>query len=248
MAEPQMIDYSAIAALVETHKASFQSNGRVQIHNFLKPEAAAALRKAADQLDWRLVLNEGEKHFDIQPNQLAHMTGKQHRALRLAAAERAQTGFQYFFENYPIHDIWHGRGRSALPACVAEVYEALNAPQTIALLRAITAKPIDFCDAQLTRFRNGALLNEHDDDVPGKNRHFAYTLSLADPWKPAWGGTLSFLGPDGALIERFVPGFNTLSIFAVPTPHRVDPVNSKARGERISVTGWFRSGQPEELA
>lgn len=243
-----MIDHDAIGSLRNAYTESFRTDGRIRIRNFLKRDAAEALRQTVDSLDWRLVLNEGDRHFDIQPNQLAHMTGSQRRTLRLAAIERAKSQFQYFFENYPAHDIYHGKGRDALPAEIASVYEALNSEETLDLLRAITQMPVDFCDAQITRFRNGALLNEHDDDVPGKNRLFAYTLSLADPWKENWGGTLSFLDARGDVIERFVPSFNTLAIFAVPSLHRVDPVNDRARGERISVTGWFRSGQPEELA
>jgi Rps23 Pro-64 3,4-dihydroxylase Tpa1-like proline 4-hydroxylase len=243
-----MIDHDAIGSLRDAYTESFRTDGRIRIRNFLQHDAATALRKTIDALDWRLVLNEGERHFDIQPNQLAHMTGSQRRSLRLAAAERAKSQFQYFYENYPVHDIYHAKGRDALPAEIAGVYEALNSEDTLALLRDITQQPVDFCDAQITRFRTGALLNEHDDNVSGKNRLFAYTLSLADPWKESWGGTLSFLDARGDVIERFVPSFNTLAIFSVPTLHRVDPVNDKARGERISVTGWFRSGQPEELA
>ncbi|MCI4646128.1 MAG: 2OG-Fe(II) oxygenase [Hyphomonadaceae bacterium] len=242
-----MINASAILDSLDTLHARFHAEGRVQVTQILHPKAARSLRAAVDSLDWRLVLNEGDKHFDIQPNQLASMTGRQYRQLRLAAAERAQHQFQYFFENYPVHDIYHGRGPDALPGQIRNVYEALNSQEMLSLLYRITGLPADFCDAQITRFRTGAMLNEHDDDVPGKNRLFAYTLSLADPWKASWGGTLSFLDEAGEVTQRFVPSFNTLSIFAVPTAHRVDPVNEKARGARVSVTGWYRAGAPEEF-
>jgi Rps23 Pro-64 3,4-dihydroxylase Tpa1-like proline 4-hydroxylase len=39
-----------------------------------------------------------------------------------------------------------------------------------------------------------------------------------------------------------MPGFNTMSLFRVPAPHRVAVVAADATGTRLSITGWFRRG------
>jgi len=117
----------------------------------------------------------------------------------------------------------------------------MNDPATIARFRTLApGLDIDFADAQATRYNKGDFLTRHDDDVAGKGRELAYVLSLTPDWLPEWGGLLLFNGPDGGIVETFVPSFNTLNLFTVPQPHSVSYVAPYAGAARISVTGWLR--------
>lgn len=225
-----------IGALAE----AFRPSGRLQIPCFLDPADAGALHAAFADIPWRLVLNEGDAHFDILPEQLAAMTKIQLAQLGAGATLRSKSAFQYIYRNYPVFDIVHGSGLMHAPLQAA--YSVMNAPETIALLGEITGTAASFCDMQATRYEAGHFLTEHDDDVAGKHRQFAYVLSLCPDWKAGWGGLLQFPRARGSsqMLGSFVPDFNTLSIFRVPMLHRVSPVASHARIPRDSLTGWYR--------
>lgn len=64
-------------------------------------------------------------------------------------------------------------------------------------------------------------------------------LNFSRGWCAEWGGTLQFLDGEGDVVETFVPHFNSMSLFVVPTPHIVGYVAPYATAPRLSITGWF---------
>ena len=99
---------------------------------------------------------------------------------------------------------------------------------------------IALADSQLTRFRRGHFLTEHDDELAGKNRYYAYVLNLTPVWRIDWGGLLAFHGDDGNVAEAFTPRFNALNLLRVPCAHSVTQVALSAGANRLSITGWLR--------
>ena len=220
-------------------KAQFAQTGRLQIRNFLDADFAQKLSQAVSALEWRLVLNEREKHFDIHPAQIKLLGAQKMRLIRQAAQARAGQEFQYLYENYPVHDIL--RAGKPMNPLIQGLYQVLNSPEFRKRLTKLTGLPVDFCDIQATRYRAGHFLTAHDDAVVGKNRQMAFVLSLSPRWKASWGGRLEFLGGQGAVIDTMIPTFNALSLFRVPQQHQVTKVNIAAKTPRLSLTGWFRT-------
>lgn len=220
-------------------KAQFAQRGRVQIRSFLDAGFAQKLSQAVAALEWRLVLNEGKKHFDIHPLQIKQLGAQKMRLIRQAAQARAGREFQYLYENYPVFDIL--KAGKPIDPLILGVYKALNTPEFHQRLTELTALPVDFCDIQATRYRAGHFLTEHDDAVDGKNRQMAFVLSLSPRWKASWGGRLEFFDENGGVEDTLIPTFNALSLFRVPQPHQVTKVNIAAKTPRLSLTGWFRT-------
>ena len=221
-------------------KDAFAPEKRLQIPNFLEAGSAETLAQALQEIPWRLVLNEGEKHFDITPEQLVALTPEKYALLFAGARQRAHTQFQYIYKNYPVADIAQGSGLPNGP--LKDVFKLMNSDGALSFLNHVTESTADYCDMQATRYEPGHFLTAHDDGVEGKHRHYAYVLSLSPEWKSGWGGMLEFVKPatSGLVEKSFTPAFNTLSIFAVPVLHRVTAVEPHARSPRHSLTGWFR--------
>lgn len=218
---------------------TFRDTGRLQVRNFLKNESAEALRTSLGELPWRLVLNENGKHIDIHPVQIQQLGAKKVRLIKKAAQSRARQEFQYLYENYPVFDIANARGD--LPEIIESVFKNLNGQDFRNQLSEMTGLPVDFCDIQATRYRPGHFLTTHDDGVEGKNRQLAYVLNLSQRWREGWGGCLKFTDKGGHVIDRYLPVFNSLSLFRVPQDHEVTRVRPSAKSSRVSLTGWFRT-------
>ena len=95
-------------------------------------------------------------------------------------------------------------------------------------------------DAQATLYRPGDFLTVHDDSIGGHKRLAAYVLNLTPIWRADWGGVLQFLGANGHVEEGYVPCFNALNVFRVPTQHSVSQV-ALYGSLRYSITGWFHA-------
>lgn len=217
----------------------------MQIPDFLHPDAAEHLhRSLKSRSDWRLVLNQGEKSFDLDRTQQAALSDEQREQLQRAVHAEARYGFQFLFENIRVPDDEEARARLDDPLHAFASF--LSSGEVRAFLRKITgAAAIDFADAQATAYSPGHFLTAHDDEVPGKHRHAAYVFNLNPVWRTDWGGLLLFHGSDGNVDGGFTPSFNVLNLFAVPQAHSVSIVAPFAASRRYSVTGWLRSrGEP----
>jgi hypothetical protein len=222
--------------------ARYRSAGRVVVPGVLGAEAAAKVGQALQEWPrWALVSRIGGQHRDFDAAEMARMDPVRRAGFDELVGADARNGFQYLYERWPLYDPDYDVPLD-VPALEA-VRQMLRGGAFIELARKVTGHDaIAFADGQLTRYRRGHFLTDHDDEAEGKHRLAAYVLGMTPDWKPDYGGQLQFLGDDGASVaDVFVPGFNTLSIFAVPQPHLVSAVASFVQASRLSITGWLRS-------
>lgn len=219
----------------------FEAAGRLNVPDFLDEEGASRLHRLLRASDeWRLVLNQGDRLFELDRPTQAALDPAANARLDAAVHAAARYDFQYMFETIRVPD--EEDARRARGDALAGFASFLSSPDVVALLRRITGRgAIDFADAQATAYGLGHFLSAHDDSVEGKNRQAAYVFGLTPAWRPEWGGLLLFHGEDGHIAEAYVPSFNSLTLFAVPQPHSVSMVAPFAAARRYSVTGWLRS-------
>lgn len=224
-------------------RRKFARDGRVRITSFLADDDAERLSHHLEtRTEWRQVINHGDRLIELDREQQRRLTATQRAALETVVMDGARSGFQYRYETIRVPD--SGRARNAARDPLANFAEWLSGDAQRALLRRITgADDMMFVDMQATLYRPGDLLTAHDDAVPGKDRRAAYVFGLTPLWRPEWGGLLLFHDRPGE-VQGVVPGFNTLDLFAVPTPHSVSTIGTMAARERLSVTGWLRA-QPQ---
>jgi Rps23 Pro-64 3,4-dihydroxylase Tpa1-like proline 4-hydroxylase len=229
-----------INARLDAHELSqrFQKTGRLQIEDFLELPDARKLSESLDALDWRLVLNSGERHVDLHPSQLAALQPAQQAAILAEVKKNAVNHFQYLYENYPVADM--AEAGTLDHRMLKTAFETMNSQAVRDFLASVTGETTDFCDMQATRFSPGHFLTVHSDNATNKNRKLAYVLSLTGGWSPTWGGQLQFLDQRDNPSGTYIPRFNALSVFRVPTPHHVTQVTNFAPKGRVSLTGWFR--------
>ncbi len=222
--------------------AQLARQGRVRVPQLLQPAFAGRLHTTmAAWRRWALVTRIEDQHRSFDAEAMTELDPARRTAFEQLVHEQAGRGFQYLFERYPLVD--HGRTGQLTDAVLLQAFALLRSEPFLDLARQLLGEPdIRFADGQLTRYRAGHFLSLHDDEAEGLNRVAAYVINLSVDWPAADGGALEFLGPAGDLIESWSPGFNTMSLFRVPAPHRVAAVAAGARGARLSITGWFRRG------
>jgi SM-20-related protein len=216
--------------------------GRVQIHDALDADSARRIYDClVEHRQWNLVYRLGGKHMAGSASAIAQWPIATRRKLEKGIHAEARQGFQYFFASVPIYDIVHG---NLLPGHLfTEILNLLNGAEMLTAVRRIIGDDsVAFADAQATRFEPGHFLTAHDDAVEGKNRCAAYVLNLTPSWLPDWGGALQFFGRDGNVEAGWLPRFNVLNIFRVPSNHSVGIVAPFAGAPRYAITGWFRRG------
>lgn len=222
----------------DTIRQRLTQTGRAQITDVLTPSAADRLLQAALGVEYNVVSRRSAGHMDMTAQWLDMLQPRQTLALSEAIQNAATDGFQYLFDNYPLYDLVQAGAASPY---WRDIVGFLNGEAFLSMVRELTGEErIALADAQLTRFRRGHFLTEHSDEAEGKNRFYAYVLSLTPAWRIDWGGLLAFHGADGNVEEAFTPRFNTLNLLKVPAAHSVTQVALSAGGHRISITGWLR--------
>lgn len=220
--------------------AAFKQQGRLQIPDIMTGAAAAETHRClANDVPWNFACRLDGRDQLHSPEQLAAMSPAERMQMGQRILEQARAGFAFGFMSFPMVDNYR-TGR--LPDLfLNQVLEALASPAFIGFARAVTGDgTINKVDAQATRYTAGHFLTLHDDaEYDGAQRRCAYVLNFSKDWRAEWGGLLQFLDGGGKVVESFVPHFNTLSLFAVPTPHIVSYVTPYASAPRLSITGWF---------
>lgn len=213
----------------------YRRAGRIQIVNFLDEADARALLEAfAARREWKLAVNKGETVLDYSAEAYAALGADGQAALARDVIEGGRRGFQFRYDTI--------RATPAMAADhpLARVVALMNAPATLDLLRHVTGMDdIGAADGHASRYLPGHFLSMHDDRIAGRGRRAAYVLNLSPRWHPDWGGLLNFYDAQGQVARGFVPGWNRLSLFAVPQPHAVTWVTPLAQAPRIAVTGWL---------
>jgi SM-20-related protein len=220
--------------------AAFARTGRLQVRDILRPAEAERVHDSlAREVPWSFTYRLGGANVLKGPAELAAMGREEKLRMGQAILDAAQREFAFGFMTFPL--VRHFRAGEHHGLYVMRLLEALASPEFIAFARAVTGDArIGHVDAQATRYSAGHFLTLHDDaDYEGEVRRCAYVLNFSRGWRAEWGGLLQFLDGEGSVVESFVPHFNSLSIFRVPTRHIVSYVAPYATAPRLSVTGWF---------
>ncbi|GAA4857348.1 2OG-Fe(II) oxygenase [Luteimonas vadosa] len=223
-------------------RARLARDGRVQVADYLQPDAADTLRKClAEDVPWTLALRDGDQPRTIDNRTYAAMAPEALAALLRGVADSARGGeYRFAYDSYMMVPAYkEGRDPGLLLHRVLEVF---NSPEYIAFLHALTGDAaIRRVNAQATRYRRGHFLRYHTDIDSTEGRRFAYVLNLTREWRADWGGLLQFIDGDGRVVETYLPRYNSLSLFKVPAGHAVSLVAPWADQDRLAITGWALS-------
>ena len=220
------------------HRQQLVQRTRVQIPDFLQPEAAEAIHRCLrEDTPWALAERSSGVSRTLDAAAYATMAEPERRALLEKAYAAARDGFQFSYDSYMIvravKEGW-------TPNLLHGVLEFLNSPEFLAFARRLTGEPgINAVTAQGTRYRGGQFLTRHEDQEVNEGRVCAFVINLSRDWDSDWGGLLQFHDEHKRLVDTFVPYWNTLSLFRVPQAHTVSLVSPWAGADRLAVTGWF---------
>jgi Rps23 Pro-64 3,4-dihydroxylase Tpa1-like proline 4-hydroxylase len=220
---------------------AFLQSRRIHIPDFLEPRCARDLHDyLIKTCPWSLVVNSGERVFDLDATARTELGEAGEQQLMESAYRQARNGFQYVYESCRVPE--EAGLRAQAPTLLCRFADFLNSAPFMDFARELTGiEDIDRADAQATRYRSGHFLGAHDDAVPGKERVAAYVLNLTPHWQAHWGGQLQFMAQDGHIDEAYVPKFNAMNVFLIRQPHLVSYVAPfAAPTARLSVTGWLR--------
>ena len=224
----------------------FRERQFVQVADVLDEQAAADLaRMLMERTPWGVTWQAGddgphrfrqEELAGLGARDMQAMTGKLHGAMQ-------RDDFAFIYSQYRISKAVE-EGWSKSPDHEALLVE-LNSETFLDLIRQVTSLPeIAVCDAQASHYGPNQFLSVHQDvnTMENENRLVAYVLNLCTgQWRPDWGGYLIFFDDAGDIVHGYRPRFNCLNMFRVPRHHSVSFVPPFAAGNRLAVTGWFRS-------
>ena len=226
--------------------AQFAADQRIQIRHVLDEESAVGItRMLIEQTPWGITWQAGddgphrirnEDMAQFAQRDVPQVSAKLHKSM-------AGDDFAFIYSNYRMAKALE-EGWSRSPGHDALV-GSLNEPSFLDFIRTVTGVPeIAVCDAQASHYGPNQFLSLHQDVSvdPNEDRLVAYVLNLCpDRWRPDWGGYLNFFDDDGDIVAGYMPRFNCLNMFRVPRNHAVSYVPPFAAGNRLAITGWFRS-------
>ncbi len=231
---------------LEPYRAALERDGRVVIPDFLEPAAADRVYQSLDtEVPWRLAFFDNRRygrdaHVQVTQAEFAALPPGQARALRAEVMRQAREGYQYLYQFYNL-DAGEPGGESA-GETLYRLRDELRSPESLAMYRELTGDPaLDDVYAHATLYLAGNFLKTHEDVTGWDDRRYAYVLGMTKDWHPDMGGVLQFLDEEGGVVDTCVPGYNSLTLFKVPTPHLVSTVAQWATGKRMAITGWLRA-------
>lgn len=221
----------------------FTANKRIQIRDFLVPEAAEQIYKTmVEDTQWLVGFRDEGKDYLKTERDLQALGQENLNALHARVLKGArEDDFGFIYCCYPLMD---ERLKATNPGLfLYKVVDFINSAPLIDFIKTVTAKAdLVRADAQATWYRRQQFLTLHNDYEPvDTGKRVAYVLSFAKDWKPDWGGFLQFYDEDGNISQGFMPRFNTISMFATPQNHSVSYVTPLSASRRMAITGWFRN-------
>lgn len=222
--------------------ARLQRDGRVQVAEYLQPDAADRLHTClSHEVRWTLALRDGEVSRVVDHEAYAALSDEALAQLLRGVALGARGGnYRFAYDSYMMVTAYREGRDPGLP--LHRILELFNSPQYLAFVRAMTGDVgIRRVNAQATRYRPGQFLRHHTDIDSHEGRRFAYVLNLSREWNADWGGLLQFVDDSGRVVDTFLPRWNSLSLFRVPTGHAVSLVAPWADADRLAITGWLQS-------
>lgn len=222
----------------------FHAHGRVLIRDVLTEETAERLEHCLrKEVPWGLATLIGGEGRTVRADELADMQPRDWQQLMHDVQAGAREGYQFLYNTYMMVTAWKERRDPAL--YLHRFLAFLNSEPVLDFARMVTGySDIAKADAQATRYLPGHFLRLHNDiHQAGKSdsRRAAYVVNLTRDWKADWGGLLEFLDNDGRVEETWIPAWNALAMFKVPTWHCVSCVAPYAAAPRLAITGWFRT-------
>jgi len=211
----------------------FQDLKRLKITNFLVSNFAESLYKnSLNEKNWSIATgidkNKYEKK-DTQQNAKAN-------ALQIKNVNSAFVNDRF---SYIFYRSMNGNNMSYFEFILRKT---LNSSTFINMLNEITRLELtQLTTLFMSKYKSGNYLAPHSDRGNGR---LAFVINLTKFWKPQYGGNLHFMNNERTeIIDTFVPGFNNLVIFYVPSgegiPHYVSHVVSNVKYSRYAVSGWF---------
>jgi len=230
---------------IDNLAAEFRQRRRIQIHDVLLPEAAESLCGCLEnEVPWDVAFIDGEQSTLLTADRLASFTQKDWMDLNNKVQTRAVDKFQFIYNSYMMVTAYKEKRDPGL--LLHSMVEYINAPAFLELMRRVTGIfSIMKADAQATRYIPGHFLKKHNDQAVGQYREIAYVLNLTRKWQADWGGLLQFLDDDGKVTDTYLPTFNSLTLFQVPTWHHVSYVAPFVPYGRYAITGWGMSRPPD---
>jgi len=225
---------------VEALAATYAAEGMVRIERLFPDNIANQIYDILrTQTPWRVVHSNAQGAHEIyRPKDWKALSPTRQQNIRREIYARAQKGFAYFYQSYPMISAYINGEDPGWPLHTMTAF--LNSPEIHAFAKTITNEPnVRKIDAQATLYAPGHFLNTHDDTGTSAERRAAYVMGFSKEWRPDWGGKLLFLDGD-EILRGFAPSFNTLTLFKTPRPHVVTQVTNFAGRGRYAITGWLR--------
>ena len=228
-------------------RESYAGNGWVVIENILKPEIAEEIRNSlVTETPWNLSYTRvprGKPNVAGPPEfitctseQLARLTNEEKAGISSEVLQRARHWYAFHFYKYDLEKTQN--------KVLNEFYQSIGNEKYFGFIRYVTSEiGVNRRNAMATCYRPGCFLKRHSDEAP-ENRRVAHIFGFTKGWQAHWGGLLHILDEKGNVRHALIPGFNTLTLFKVPTEHFVSQVASYTPESRYSVTGWFMTNQP----
>jgi SM-20-related protein len=223
--------------------AEFAKKERLQIRDFLAPEAAEKTYEQLHASPWFLAFNDGDQVRELSPKQLQQLSPLERAEIQQRVHANAQRNYQFLYNHYPLYANYfrqRGEGHDLF-----RIYEFINSAEMLDFFRSLTGHAeICWADGHATLYQAGHFLKYHTDEKPSDKRVAAYVLNFTKDWGRDWGGLLQFWDKGFDVEQAYRPIFNALNIFTVPTDHSVSGVAPYCPGLRFSITGWLRADQP----
>lgn len=219
--------------------ASFAKTKRLQIPNFLAPAAAENIHTILVQKTvWLLTFNDGDKTVWKDVKEFKTIVGRRLRTMINTIYGNATAGrFQYFR---------YARGLDEDPLNIrplnpglTEMLQFLDSKTMTGFLTALTGKAVKDAATEAQWYRNDNFQTTGTGEVKGQKRVLGFALNLSKNWNADWGGNTLFSDAGGKIVETYVPQFNSLEVFEVPTAHSVSSVTGFAGEFRLSIAGYY---------
>lgn len=215
---------------------------RVRVADVLVPDFAERVHAACrDDVPYEFICHVDGKNLVIPEHDLRAMDANEQSDLQQKLVGGASKGVGFFYSGYQMRRAKNDGSDEKL-AFLHRMFEFVNSEEMLSLVAAISGRTdLTSADAHFTRYTPGQFLTRHKDVVAEEGRRIAYVMSFTKDWHPDWGGLLHFFADNGAPRDFWVPVFNSLNLFDVRHVHSVSYVTPFAKGQRLSLTGWFCS-------
>jgi Rps23 Pro-64 3,4-dihydroxylase Tpa1-like proline 4-hydroxylase len=223
---------------------SLRKTGRVVIREVFDQEQADRIHQClGEKVPWRLAYRDmrvsgANQQQQLTQEQFAALGPERAAALRAMVFSQARDHYQYLYQHFNI-----GGGQKTGEASGMELYELFDYLRSAPFMKFVHEltgdAEINDVYAHATLYTAGNFLKIHQDVTNTDDRRFAYVFGFTRDWQADMGGLTHFLDDNGNVVETFVPGYNTLTIFSVPVSHLVSQVSPWVRQRRLAVTGWL---------